>query len=73
MTKPPTYTDTELWAIAQQVLTAKQLHVCRLLWLRGFSIRRTAQLLDIAPSTVTDHERAAKRRLAKATPRKAAA
>lgn len=55
--------ETELWHIAEQVCTRKQLEVCRLLWLRQLPYRRVALMLEIAPSTVHGHEHAARRRI----------
>lgn len=55
--------EIELWQIAEQVCTQRQLEVCRLLWLRELSYRQAATMLRIAPATVQTHERAARRRI----------
>jgi DNA-directed RNA polymerase specialized sigma24 family protein len=56
--------EQELWAIAEATLTPKQLTVCRLVWIRHLSIRKTAIVLEISPSTVTSHLRTARRNIA---------
>lgn len=65
--------ESELWHIAEQVCTQRQLDVCRLLWLRQLSYRQTATMLDIAPGTVQAHERSARRRITAALEERKAA
>jgi DNA-binding CsgD family transcriptional regulator len=60
------HTEADLWQIAETVLTDRQLHVCRLIWVRRLSIRQTALILDVSPSTVTSHLRTSRRRIAAA-------
>lgn len=69
----PETPDDQLWNIAETVLTPRQLHVARLIWKRNTSIRQAATMLDVSPSTITAHLKAARRRIAKELERKAAA
>ena len=55
-------TEAELLAIAEQILTTKQLRVLRH-WLDGHSIRRIATALHLHEATVRGHRDAALRKM----------
>lgn len=57
-----TRTEAELWAIAQDILTDKQLKVLRY-WLDGHSTRKIATALELHEATVRGHLNAALRRM----------
>lgn len=57
-----TKTEAELWEIANQVLTQKQLRVLKY-WVDGHSIRTIATALDLHESTIRGHLTAALRNM----------
>ena len=67
-----TRTEPELWQIAEQVLTDKQLEACRLVWQRQLTVGQAAAILQIDRSAVRDRLRSATRNLATALRKDAA-